>query len=109
VSAILLALCSAPTSAAGRRALALAGTLAEQGHALTLCCLQDAALLASSRAPGEARAALNRLQERGARCVVLREDLSLRGLEPGPRALALGHAEVVELLAGEHHRVLGCL
>jgi len=107
VASILLALSSSPDTAAGQRALALADSLADQGHALTLCCLQDAVLLASSRAPAAADVALARLLDRGARCLVLGEDLALRGLRAGPRASTLGYPGLVAALAGDHDRVIG--
>ncbi len=109
MAAILLALSSSPETPAGQRALALAGSLADQGHALTLCCLQDAVLVASTRASNEARAALDRLLDRGARCLVLGEDLALRGLRAGPRASALDYTGLVAALAGDHDRVIGAL
>lgn len=109
MASLLLVLASSPHSPAGQRALALAESLAGQGHALTICCLQDAVLLASSRAPGEARAAIGRLLDRGARCAVLIEDLRLRGLQEGARVSAVDHAGIVALLTAEHDRVIGAL
>ena len=106
---ILVTLISSPETTAGRRALALAGALTDQGHELTLCCLQDAVLLGSSRAPAESRAALDRLLDRGARCVVAEDDLALRGLEAGARASALGYPGLAETLAAGHDRVIGAL
>lgn len=109
MASILLALGSSPDSPAGQRALALASSLADQGNALTLCCLQDAVLLASTRASGAARATLDGLLDRGARCLVLREDLLLRGLHGRERAVAVDHAGVVEALAAGPDRVIGVL
>lgn len=109
MASILVTLSSAPGSAAGRHALALSRSLADQGHSLTLCCLQDAVLLASTRAPSHDRAALDRLLDGGGRCVVLGDDLTLRGLAPGPRAETVDLPGLVALLAGEHDRVIGAL
>ena len=109
MASILIALSSAPASPAGRHALRLAESLAAEGHALTLCCLQDAVLLASEGAPGEARAALDGLLERGARCLVLGEDLLLRGLRAGERALTVDHAGLIAALTAGHDRVVGAL
>jgi len=107
VASILLALTSAPETPAGRRALGLAESLSGLGHALTLCCLQDSVVLASTRAPDGARAALGRLLDRGAGCLVLGEDLTLRGLEPAARASAVDYGAMVAALAAGHDRVLG--
>lgn len=109
MASILLVLSSSPTSPAGRQAVSLAESLAGQGHALTLCCLQDGTLLGSDHAPPEARSALADMLDRGARCVVLDEDLALRGLRPGARASAVDHAGVVALLGAAHDRVIGAL
>ncbi len=109
MASILVVLISSPAAPGGQRALALAESFADQGHTLTLCCLQDAVLLASDRAPADARAALDRLLESGSRFVVLGEDLALRGLRARSRASAVDHAGVVALLAGGHDRVIGAL
>lgn len=109
MASVLVVLTSSPTTPTGRQALALAESLAGQGHALTLCCLQDAALLGSDRSPREARAVLDRLLDRGARCVVLGEDLALRGLREVPHARTVDHAGVVALLAAPQDRVIGAL
>ncbi len=109
MASILLTLGSSPETAAGQRALALASALAGHGHALTLCCIQDAVLLGSDRAPGAARAILDGLLDRGARCLVLRADLLLRGLHGGERALTVDHAGVIAALAADHDRVIGAL
>lgn len=109
MASILIVLSSSPSSPAGQRALALAEALAGQGHTLTLCCLQDGALLGSDRPPPDARPALDRLLDRGARCLVLGEDLTSRGLNPSGRASPVDHASVVALLAGKHDRVIGAL
>lgn len=107
MASVLVVLSSVPTSAAGQRALALAEALCRQGHALTLCCLQDAVILGSDRSPGGARAALQRMLDRGARCVVLGDDLALRGLQAGPGAATVDHPALVELLVAPHDRVIG--
>lgn len=106
---ILFTLTSSPESEAGRRALALAGSLAVQGHVLTLCCLQDAVLLGSDRAPAGAAGALRGLLTGGARCLVAREDLALRGLHASTGASALDYPDIVATLAGDHDRVIGAL
>jgi hypothetical protein len=104
-----MVLTSAPGSPSGQQALVLAESLADQGHSLTLCCLQDAVVLGSRCPPRAAHAALERLLDREARCLVLEADLILRGLEPGRRASALDHAGVVGLLSADHDRVIGAL
>lgn len=103
MASILLVLTSSPNSPPGRRALTLAECLADRGDTLTLCCLQDAVLLATPAAG----AALSRLLDRGARCLVLGEDLASRGLKPAAGAAAVDHAGVVGLLAAEPDRVIG--
>jgi hypothetical protein len=107
MASILLVLASSPETPAGQRALGLAESLGEEGHALTLCCLQDGALLASTRVPIVARARLARLLDRGARCVVLGEDLTLRGIAVGEHASPLDYSGMIVLLTGDHDRVLG--
>ena len=109
MASILVILTSSPASPAGQRALAMVESLVDQGHVLTLCCLQDAVLLAGDHLPREAGTRLDRLLERGARCLVLAEDLACRGLRPGAYAMPVDHAGVVALLAGEHARVIGAL
>ncbi len=109
MASLLVVLAHSPGSPAGRRALSLAESLSRQGHALTLCCLQDAALLASTRAPGDRRGGLDRLLDRGARCVVLDEDLVMRGLRAGEGASAVDYGGLVALLTEPHDRVIGAL
>jgi hypothetical protein len=109
MASILVVLTSSPASPAGQRALSVASSLVAQGHVLTLCCLQDAAVLGSDRAPSEARASLNRLLDRGTRCVVLGEDLACRGLKRSERASAVDRAGIVALLDAGHDRVMGAL
>lgn len=109
MASILVALSSSPETPAGRQALRLAESLAAEGHALTLCCLQDAVLLGSDRALGAARAVLDGLLDRGARCLVLREDLLLRGLQACERAQAVDHAGLIAVLTADHDRVVGAL
>ena len=107
MASIVVALTSSPETPAGRRALALAESLAGQGHALTVCCLEDAVLLGSDRAAADARATLGRLLDRGARCVVLADDLALRGLRQDGSAVAVDHAGLVAILTADHDRALG--
>lgn len=109
MASILIVLSSSPGSSLGQRALALAESLSREGHALTLCCLQDAALLASTRAPRTARAVLEGMRHRGARCLVTAEDLQIRGLQASDGISATDHSGVVALLAGAHGRVIGAL
>lgn len=109
MAAILVVLTSSPGSPAGRHALALAESLSRDGHALTLACLQDAAVLGSSLPLRDARPALEGMFERGTRCVVLRDDLALRGLQAGRRASVVDYADVVALIAAGHDRVIGAL
>lgn len=107
MASILIAVTSAPETAGGRQALTLADSLVAQGHRLTVCCLQDAALLGSSRIPGEARVVLDRLLDRGGRCLVLLDDLALRGLEAGARAVTVDRAGLIAALTADHDRVVG--
>jgi hypothetical protein len=109
MASVLVALMSSPDTPRGERALSLVESLAVQGHAVTLCCVQDAVLLGSSRAPQASRAALDRLLGRGARCVVLGEDLASRGLEPGPAVSTMDHLGLATALAADHDRVIGAL
>jgi sulfur transfer complex TusBCD TusB component (DsrH family) len=107
MASILIAFSSSPETPAGRHALKLAESLAAAGHTLTLCCLQDAALLGSDRAPAEARTVLDGLLDRGARCMALLDDLTLRGLQAGARAETVDHAGLIAVLTADHHRVVG--
>ena len=102
---MLLVLTSSPHSPAGERALELAESLADQGHALTLCCLQDAVCLAASE---RARPRLRRLMGSGVRCVVLEDDLKMRGLRAFEETSVVDRKAVVSLLA-DHDRVVGAL
>ncbi|MEK7370749.1 MAG: hypothetical protein AAB265_04760 [candidate division NC10 bacterium] len=49
------------------------------------------------------------LLDRGARCLVLRQDLLLRGLQGGERALTVDHADLIAALTANHDRVIGAL
>jgi sulfur transfer complex TusBCD TusB component (DsrH family) len=109
MASILVVLTSPPAAPAGRHALALAESLRSQGHGLTLCCLQDAAVLGSTRPPRDVRPELERLVAQDVRCVVLQEDLVSRGLEAAPRAIPVDHAGLVARLAADHDRVIGAL
>jgi hypothetical protein len=109
MASVLIALISSPETPGGQRALSLVECLVVQGHTVTLCCVQDAALLGSSRAPQPSRATLDRLLGGGARCVVLGEDLALRGLEPGPAVSVVDHVGLATTLAAEHDRIIGAL
>lgn len=109
MGSILVVLTSPPTAPAGRQALALAGSLRSQGHGLTLCCLQDAAVLGSTRPPRDIRPELEGLMARDVRCVVLQQDLALRGLEAAPRAEPVDHAGLLAVLAAGHDRVIGAI
>ncbi len=109
MASILVAVMSSPETPRGRRALSLVESLAVQGHTLTLCCVQDAALLGSSRAPQTSRATLDRLLGAGVRCIVLGEDLALRGLEAGPAVSVVDHTGLATTLAADHHRIIGAL
>lgn len=104
-----MALTSSPETPAGRRALALAAALGAQGHTVTLCCLQDAVLLGSDRAPSATQAQLDGLLARGARCMALTEDLALRGLRAGPQVSAADYPGIIATLAAAHERVIGAL
>lgn len=109
MGSILLVLTSAPGTPAGQRALSVAESLADEGHRLSLVCLQDAVLLGSDPSPLEARSSLDRLVARGATLAVLAEDLACRGLARSERASAVDHAGVVALLSAGHDRVIGAL
>ena len=107
MASILLALISAPETAGGRQALALAESLAAAGHRLTVCCLQDATILGSNRAPSDARATLDRLLDRVARCLIIVDDLVLRGLAVGERAMTVDRDGIVAALTAADDRVVG--
>jgi sulfur transfer complex TusBCD TusB component (DsrH family) len=106
MASILLVLTGSPHSSTGQRALALAESLAAQGHTLTLCCLQDAVFLAAG---GPVRPQLRRLLEGGARCVALGDDLNMRGLRAMKVISVVDRAAIVSLLAADHDRVIGAL
>lgn len=107
MASILIVVTSAPETAGGRQALALADSLAAQGHRLMVCCLQDGVVLGSNRVSGEARAVLDRLLDRGAQCLALLDDLALRGLEAGARAVTVDRAGLIAALTADHDRVVG--
>jgi hypothetical protein len=109
MASVLVALISSPETPVGQRALSLVECLVVQGHAVTLCCVQDAALLGSSRAPQTSRATLDRLLGGGARCLVLGDDLALRGLEPGPAVSVVDQVGLATTLAADHDRIIGAL
>lgn len=87
----------------------MAESLAEAGHTLTLCCLQDAVALGTCLAAEPSGGVLDRLLKGGTRWVVLGEDLRARGLDPPPGASVVDAAEVVALLSADHDRVIGAL
>jgi hypothetical protein len=109
MASILVVLTSPPAAPAGRQALAFVESLRSQGHGLTLCCLQDAAVLGSIRLPRDIRSELEGLVARDVRCVVLQEDLVLRGLEVAPHVIPVDHAGLIARLAADHDRVIGAL
>jgi sulfur transfer complex TusBCD TusB component (DsrH family) len=107
MASICVVLRSAPDTPAGRQALALVESLAREGHTLTLCCLQDAVLLAADRGLEGARETLAGLLARGARCLVLGDDLVTRGLRAGEHACTVDRAGLIAALTAGHDRVVG--
>lgn len=104
---IVMLLASAPHSPSGKQALAFAQSLAAQGHALTLCCLQDAVAWGAGGADDPTRSFLHRLEAAGVRWVVLGADLEMRGLRAPRGVSVVDYAGLVTLLAAEHDRVIG--
>ena len=106
---ILMLLASAPHSPSGKQALTFAQSLAAEGHALTLCCLQDAVAWGAGVADDPTRSLLHRLEAVGVRRVVLGADLEMRGLRAPRGVSVVDYAGLVTLLAAEHDRVIGAL
>ncbi len=104
---ILVLLASAPDSPSGKQALAFAQSMTAEGHALTLCCRQDAAAWGAGRADDPTRSFVHRLEAAGVRCVALGADLELRGLRAARGVSVVDYAGLVTLLAAEHDRVIG--
>ncbi len=107
MASIFVVLRSSPETPAGRQALVLAESLTAEGHDLTLCCLQDAVLLGSDRAPGGPRASLDRLLAHGACCLLFRDDLVTRGLRAREHASTVDRTGLIAALTAGHDRVVG--
>ena len=109
---VCLLITSSPTSPEGRQALDLAKALSATHEPLTICALQDAAVLACLKQPHETRQAMKHLLARGATVCVLQEDLALRGLASSellePVTL-VDYRKIVDLLADGRAQIIGCL
>ena len=94
---------SAPTSSSAERAFQLIRDLADQGHRVTLCLLEDGVYAATGRVAG---APLDRC----AAVLALEPDLRLRGIAAEslhPACRGGGYGDVVELVMTASDQTLG--
>lgn len=102
---------SGPDSAEIERVLTMASDMLSQGHAVTLCLLQDAVHLCRAGARFPARTRLQRLLDKNAAVHALKPDCALRGIDPtaeAGRISAGGYASIVGLMESSD-RTIGIL
>jgi len=110
MASILMVITSSPHTPAGERAPSRsASPWPARDTRSPFAASRTAVLLASTRAPSGGRAALDRLLDPDARCLVLSDDLILRGLQAAARARAIDYPAVVATLTADHDRVVGAL
>lgn len=100
---ISVLLASAPTSPSARRTFQLIEDLADQGHEITLCLLEDGVYAASGRLEGVPFA-------RCAAVLALEPDLGLRGIDVGELRAATrsaSYGDVVDLVMTGCDQTLG--
>jgi sulfur transfer complex TusBCD TusB component (DsrH family) len=108
---IAILLKSGPDTAEAERTLAMASDMLSQGHAVTLCLLQDAVHLCRSGACFHAAAHLRTLLEKHLAVQALKPDCSLRGIDlvPENNAISTGdYSSLIDLIESSD-RVIGIL
>jgi sulfur transfer complex TusBCD TusB component (DsrH family) len=101
---------SGPGTSEAEGALGLAQAMLDQGGALVVALLQDAALLALKSGELPAQRRLRGLLETGARCVYLAEDLAMRGFGSDQTLVGcspVAYDELVDVLLADGTRVAG--
>ena len=101
---VVLLVASGPRTPEAATALALAGALQEAGHAVSLCLLQDATLLALARS--------DRPLLVPTRVYVAADDLLLRGFtveDVTPGVQVTDHGALVDLMTMDGVRTIGVL
>jgi sulfur transfer complex TusBCD TusB component (DsrH family) len=108
---IAILLKSGPDTAEAERTLTMASDMLSQGHAVTLCLLQDAVHLCRPGARFPAAAHLQTLLEKQLTVQALKPDCSLRGIDPVPEnnAISTGDYSALIDLIESSDRVIGLL
>lgn len=108
---VAILLKSGPDSAEAQRTLTIASDMLSQGHAVTLCLMQDAVHLCRSGASSPAAVHLQTLLEKQLSVKALKQDCSLRGIDPvsGKNAINTGdYSSLIDLIESSD-RVIGIL
>ena len=108
---VAILLKSGPDSAEAERTLTIASDMLSQGHAVTLCLMQDAVHLCWSGASSKAAVHLQTLLEKQLSVTTLRQDCSLRGIDPVSKKNAINtgdYSSLIDLIESSD-RVIGIL
>jgi sulfur transfer complex TusBCD TusB component (DsrH family) len=108
---IAILLKSAPDTAEAERTLTIASDMLSQGHAVTLCLLQEAVHLCQSGTDFLTAAHLQTLLEKQLAVQALKQDCSLRGIDPvsGSIPMSTGdYSSLIDLIESSD-RVIGIL
>lgn len=108
---VAILLKSGPDTAETERTLTMASDMLTQGHAVTLCLLQDSIHLCRSGADFQAAGCFQKLLEKQLAVQVLKSDCHLRGIDPVSetgRITACDYSSIVDLIESAD-RTIGIL
>ena len=108
---VVILLKSGPDSAEAERTLTIASDMLSQGHAVTLCLMQDAVHLCRSGASFPAAFHFQTLLEKQLPVTALKQDCSLRGIDPVSEKNAIktgDYSSLIDLIESSD-RVIGIL
>lgn len=106
---VAILLKSGPETLEAERTLSIASDMLSQGHAVTLCLLQDAVHLCRSRTQFHSAAHLRTLLEKQLTLQALKQDCSLRGIDPMSESIAMNtgdYSSLIDLIESSD-RVIG--
>ena len=108
---IAILLKSGPSTAEAERALTLASDMLSQGHSVSLYLLQDAVHLCRPGLRFPSCTKLQSIMERNLAVHALKQDCSLRGIDPmlGDKAIPAGDYDNLIDLLESSDRVIGIL